>query len=194
MIPQIIKDPNRARENTTLLKELKDQRIVPMYWNSVPDPQNVVRSINLSHKQIVRFAKKNHIPRICILEEDVMFTAPGAWLHFLNNIPKEYDLYLGGAYGLNRMAIKRISEETSNPTPEIHNFAGLHCYIIHERYYDRFLDQPENQHIDNQPGRGVFKVVYPFCALQHPGWSANNKCEQDYNQYYTQIDLYGTTR
>lgn len=190
MKAHIIINPNRAVPNTTLQGELTTQNIVPEYWEAIPDANNVVRSINLSHKQIVKFAKEYYLPKICIMEEDVMFTHHDAFAHFLLHIPDYFDLYLGGAYGLNQMALNRLKKEQDTATPEIHNFRGLHCYIIHENFYDRFLDTPEDRHIDDQPGRGVFKVLYPFVALQHPGWSSNARKEQNYNEYLHKNDLY----
>lgn len=185
----IIVDPFRAQPNTTLEKELEEQGIDGRIWPAIHDPIDVVKSINLSHKAIVSFAKEHQLPEICIMEEDVMFLGPGTWQFFLDNKPDKYDLYLGGCYGLNQDAYKRIAEGTG--AIQIHNFAGLHCYIINESYYDRFLAMPENKHIDDQPGMGVFYVSAPFMALQHPGWSSNNKDKVNYNKNIPKECLYG---
>lgn len=179
MIAHIIINPDRPVPNTTLEAELTCQGIDAKLWLRVPDYNNVVRSINLSHKQIVQFAADHHIPEICIMEEDVMFPAFDGWQYFQANKPDKFDLYLGGAYGLNAGALAKIA---SGPgAVPIHNFAGLHCYIISERYYAKFLSQPENKHIDDQPGIGSFFVCAPFAALQHPGWSCNAQRQVDYN-------------
>lgn len=129
---------------------------------------------------IVAYAKDHKMPEICIMEEDVMFLGPGAWQHFLTNKPERFDLYLGGCYGLNQEAYRRIAEEPG-ATP-INNFAGLHCYIIKESYYDKFLAMPDDKHIDDQPGMGRFYVCSPFVALQHPGWSSNCRDKVNYNR------------
>lgn len=179
MIANVIINPFRPTPNTTLEVELTQQKIDTKIWPCVPDNQDVVRSISLSHKQIIAFAKEHHLPEVCIMEEDVMFPSPDGWQYFLENKPANFDLYLGGAYNLNEAAYKRIREQ-SGPV-EIHNFAGLHCYIINESYYDKFLSIPEDKHIDDQPGMGRFYVCAPFAALQHPGWSANARCRVDYN-------------
>lgn len=181
MTAHIIIDINKPVTHTpdTLEKELAEQGITGKIWVGIHDPASVVRSINLSHKMIVAYAKEQGLPEICIMEEDVMFLAPGAWQHFLDNRPKYFDLYLAGCYGLNQEAYKRIAE--GNGATRINNFAGLHCYIINETYYDKFLDMPEDMHIDNQPGMGVFYVCSPFAALQHPGYSANNRVKVNYN-------------
>lgn len=179
MNAHVIYNPYRPVTNETLYAELDRQGINAKFWEPVYDSSDVVRSINLSHKQIVQFAVDHHLPEICIMEEDVMFPAPDGWKYFLANKPDDFDLYLGGTYGLNDSAFNRIR---SNPgTIEIHNFAGLHCYIINHTYYERFLAMPENKHIDDQPGLGRFYVCAPFAALQHPGWSCNARRPVDYN-------------
>lgn len=189
MNAHVILDPFRPYSNETLEKELDQQGINAKIWLAVHDSSSVAKSINLSHKIIVSYAKEHNLPEICILEEDVMFMAPGAWQYFLANKPEVFDLYLGGCYGLNQDAYRRIAEE-AGATP-IHNFAGLHCYIIDAGYYDKFLAMPEDKHIDDQPGMGRFFVCSPFAALQHPGWSSNNKVMTNYNKKIPLECIYG---
>lgn len=190
MIAHVILDPFRPHVNETLEKELDSQQINAKIWTGAHLSNDVVKSINLSHKQIVAFAKQHLLPEVCIMEEDVMFLGRDAWQYYLNNIPASFDLYLGGCYGLNQSAYKRIAE-CIGPT-EIHNFAGLHCYIISENYYDAFLSFPDDRHIDDQAGLGRFYVCSPFIALQHPGWSANNRDKVNYNIKIPKECLYGT--
>lgn len=182
MIAQIIKDQYRPHSNETLDDELDLQEIDHLIWPACHEPADTVASINKSHKKIVEYAKDKGLPEICILEEDVMFLSPGAWQYFLDNKPKDFDLYLGGCYGLNQEAYKRIAE--GKGAVPIHNFAGLHCYIISESYYEKFLALPVNKHIDDQPGMGRFYVCSPFIALQHPGWSSNNKEKVNYHKNF----------
>ena len=179
MIAHIIVNPYRPHPNTTLYNELDRQGIDAKIWQGIHDSNSVVRGIGLSHKQIVQFAKDHNLPQICIMEEDVWFPANDGWQYFQQNIPDNFDLYLGGAYGLNFTAHNTIR---NNPgAVAINNFAGLHCYIISESYYDKFLSLPENKHIDDQPGLGRFFVCAPFAALQYPGWSSNAQRMVDYN-------------
>lgn len=179
MIAHILINPARPIPNETLFYELDRQGIDAKFWEPVHDKDSVMRSINLSHKQIVKFAVEHHLLEVCIMEEDVWFPAPDGWRYFQQNKPEMFDLYLGGAYGLNETAYKKI-QQAKGPV-EINNFAGLHCYIINESYYEKFLSLPENRHIDDQPGLGRFYVCAPFAALQHPGWSSNNRRTVDYN-------------
>ncbi len=179
MIAHIIINPDNPRPKDDLYLELDRQGITAKFWPCIPDSNDVVRSINLSHKQIISFALQHHIPEICVMEEDIMFPAADGWQYFLMNKPLDFDLYLGGAYGLNDAAFARI--KAGQQSVEINNFAGLHCYIVSQSYYKRFLSIPEDQHIDNQPGMGRFFVCAPFAALQRPGYSYNAKRSVDYN-------------
>lgn len=180
MKAHVILDPFRPHTNETLEKELNEQEIDAKIWVAVHDPASIIRSIGLSHKMIISYAMEQELPEICIMEEDVMFLAPGAWKYFLANKPLEYDLYVAGCYGLNQQAYKRIAEEPG--AIPIHNFAGLHCYFINQSYYEKFLSLPEERHIDDQAGLGRFYVCSPFTALQHPGWSSNNRDKVNYNK------------
>jgi hypothetical protein len=179
MIAHVIVNPYRPVPNTTLYNELDRQGIDAKIWQGIHDPNDVVRGIGLSHKQIVQFAVDHHLPQICIMEEDVWFPAGDGWLYFQQNIPKIFDLYLGGAYGLNQTALTRIQRKAGSV--EVNNFAGLHCYIINDSYYEKFLSLPENKHIDDQPGMGKFYICAPMAALQYPGWSSNARRSVDYN-------------
>lgn len=181
MKAHIIVDRYRPIENTTLGPEMKKQGIDYQIWCAVHDNSSVAASINRSHKIIVEHAKREKLPEILIMEEDVWFPGQTGYQYFLQNMPAEFDLYLGGVYDLDQEA-KRNPRET---TIKIKKFTGLHCYIIRARYYNRFLAIPEEAHIDvAQDGKGDFFVCFPFAALQHPGWSANNRMKVDYNTPY----------
>lgn len=182
MTINVIYDQTRPVPNETIAQELAGLRLYYRvnWWHAVKDPSSVVKSIGDSHKMIVANAKANGLKEVMIVEEDVLFTHPDSLEYFLSHKPEKFDLYLAGCYGLNFQCIQRMDQKGFG-AHEIHNFAGLHCYIIHERYYDKFLALPEDKHIDDQPGLGLFYVCYPFAALQHPGWSANNRKMVNYN-------------
>ena len=194
MIANIIIDPNRPQKNKTLENEVSKQGIMARVWRAIPDSNSVKRSINLSHKQIVKYAKESRLAGVCILEEDVKFYGENGWRYFLENIPADYDIYLGGVYG---------------PTPDTHTmrgaekpaefivkeFSGFHCYLVNERFYDNYLSVPDNTHIDGlMKNLGKFVVCYPFAALQHPGWSSNCRKNTDYNKQIPLEDIYEGTR
>ena len=161
-----------------LLEELKKQNISDYkLWSPVEDSKSVVRSINLSHKQIVQWAKENKMPYVIIAEDDLMFTCDGAWEYFLENMPSEFDLYLGCTY---------IVPIQNN------KICGFHLYAIGESFYDAFLNTPEDVHIDTEMNNivGNYFFCYPFPALQRKGFSLNNKTIVDYNTILEEGDKY----
>lgn len=176
----IIYDNRNSDDYGRLLGEFMAQSVIPKYkfWDCViinEGMDSVVRSINASHKMIVRWAKENNMPYVIIAEQDLMFTCDTAWEYFLSKMPKSFDIYLACSYIPNNDII-----------------CGFHLYILHGRFYDKFLDIPDNQHIDtaaNDLG-GEFVFCKPFPALQRIGYSANNKVVVDYNKVLKDEDTY----
>lgn len=179
---QIIYDNTVEDRFPHIARQLAEQNISDWrFWKPAEDRNSVIRSINLSHKQVIRWAKDEGLPEVAIFEDDVLFTAPGAWQRFLDNTPPfPFDIYLGGAYGLNR-PITGLTDKIN----------GFHCYICRERFYETFLGVPDDVHIDTaMDGKGVFYVEYPFIALQRAGWSANTRAFSDKNADLSKEDIY----
>lgn len=146
-------------------------------------------AISQSHKMIVQNAKKNGLEMCCISEDDVKFSDKGSWQYFIENIPKNFDLYLSSIY------YGQINEYNI-----VEDFSALTLYIIHSRYYDTFLSTPENVHIDRGQckwvtlptptcetmpmPRGRFVVCNPFTSFQIEGYSDNVKRQTNYFQEY----------
>lgn len=179
--PQIINDPRNPERLGPLMEQLSNQGINDaVVWEACITEPTVEASINRSHKDIVRWAQERELEECCIMEDDVQFIN-GGWKAFLASKPDSFDLYLGGAYGLNRLAEERIAKES--PVAELQSFQGLHFYIIHSKYYDKFLSVPDNAHIDvAQAGLGLFYVCQPMIAIQRPGFSATARKHVNYNQ------------
>lgn len=106
-----------------------------------------------------------------IAEDDIKFTARGAFDYFIKNEPQEYDLYLGGIiYG------------NINSDNTVCDFAGTHFYKIKQKFYDTFLSIPEGKDIDRLlANKGKFIVCNPFVAIQNNGFSDNQKRHQNYD-------------
>ena len=174
----IIYDDRRFERYAPLINELLRQGIADYkFWNPIYH-KDVVTSINLSHKQIVLWAKLVGLKEVCIAEDDLMFTHPTSWVYFLDQKPKEYELYLACSYG-------GLSEKQT---------IGFHLYCVHECFYDKFLSVPDNVHIDTAMwplGKEKFHFCYPFPALQRAGFSSNNKAFADYNTVLKEEDIYG---
>lgn len=173
----IIYDNRMIDRFEPLIKEMIDQGIDFKLWDIVEDKNSVVRSINLSHKQIVLYAKIKGLKEVCIAEDDLMFTGKGAWQYFLKNKPEDYDIYLASTY------IPPISNNI---------ICGFHLYILNERFYDAFLSINENLHIDTAANElnGKFVFCYPFPALQRSGFSSNNRAFCNYNGVLKPEDIY----
>jgi hypothetical protein len=141
----------------------------------IPD-DNVVKSINISQKSIIKKAKERGDKEVCIMEHDIWFPNKDGWKYFLSNKPDLFDIYIGGTYLIDNK-INYIP-----PHVKVNSYIGHHCIIVNETYYDKFLETDETKHIDTeQEGRGNFYVCFPFAALQRPGYSFNNKDKVDYN-------------
>ena len=158
-----------------LKKEMERQGIVEYkIWPTIEVPDKPRRtSISRGHKQIVQWAMEEGLEEVCIFEDDIRFPAEDNYQYFLSKKPKEpYDIYLGGVYR---------GEIDANFIVE--RYTGQICYIISERYYDRFLATDERLDIDGgQANRGKFFVCFPFAAIQHKGFSIN--CQEEMDQDY----------
>lgn len=176
----IIHDSRRFERYESFMKQFQEHGIMDyMVWDATVLIHSVVESINESHKKIVRYAKEKELPMVCIMEDDIQFTAPDAWQYFLNNMPESFDLYLGCNYSI--------------PIGQTKNVTGFHLYVISQGFYDRFLSVPNNVHIDTAMDEleGDYHFCYPYPALQSAGFSANNSAYSNYNSVLKPKDIYG---
>jgi len=184
----IIHDDRRPEEERLLCEhELSRQGICARgFWPANYIGETVEAAINKSHRQVVEFATNMGWEEVCIMESDVLFPARDGWKWFLKNMPPKgkYDLFLAGTYG--EILYSEILGYFYTAIP-----CGFHCYIIDSRYYDTFLATPADQHIDSAQRGGVYRLCYPFAAIQRRGWSANHKSIQDYNVNLKPADVYG---
>ncbi len=185
IVPNILYDDRRFEDFPMIVEEMKRQGITDYKWANPVMCDNVVKSINLSQKLIVQKAKDAGEEMVCIMEQDIQFPSPNGWRYFLDNMPKEFDVYIGGTYLMDN----RIVWEA--PLVKVKEWIGNHCIIIAKKYYDTFLSLPDDKHIDTENrGLGEFFVCYPFPALQRSGFSANNMCEVNYNSILQAKDIY----
>jgi hypothetical protein len=171
------KDRMELLNNELIEQEISDYRI----WNGIIDSEMPFRGISRAHKQIVAWAKDQKYEQVMIAEDDIRFTAKGAFSHFLINEPKDYDLYLAGTY------FGEIQEDNS-----INDFSGTMLYIIRRRFYDCFLSLPEKTNFDRElANKGKYFVCNPFTAIQHPGYSDNRKATVSFDRYLKGRKLFG---
>lgn len=171
MKAHVIHMPHRTDRMNNLMRQFEEQNITDYkIWDAIVHPMVTHVGVAKSHKMIVEFAKQNHLPEVLIMEDDVCFSAKGAFDYFLANKPKDFDIYLSSIYhGL------------LNENNTVDDFCGLHCYIVHERFYDTFIDLPiqkdgSEMHIDRAfMNIGKYIVCDPFIAYQLDGYSDNKK-------------------
>jgi len=202
-------EPKPRRSRT--IQEMRKEGCLFKFWDGIDDPTLAVHiRINRSHKKIVQWAKDKGLEMVCIAEDDIKWCDRGAWQHFLDNIPCDFDIYLGG-----------ISQAMTPPDTEgrLTDWAGMHLYIVHSRFYDRFLSSNDDIDIDRsmsarehrakmienkcrQKGHikwadaiskkhfGVFKMCLPMAAIQYNGHSYHIGREINYDHYFRVFPQY----
>lgn len=172
----IILDARRVEKYEPLMQELKRQQIRKVEIVPCIMIPNIVESISESFKMIIRNAKDAGLKEVCIMEDDVMFPNKNGWNYFLENKPKEFDLYIGGSYLIDN----RI--EYKSPITKVPEYVGNHCIIVNESYYDTWLSTDPKKHCDTvHAGLGNFYLCFPMVSLQRPGFSANTQVVVNYN-------------
>jgi hypothetical protein len=182
MVPHVIHLSKRTDRLALLISEFQNQKITEyQIWEGIVDPTLPARGISQAHKQIVAYAQKLKMPEILICEDDIHFTAKGAFQFFISNKPRDYDIYLGG-----------ISEGDLKKDGTVKDFSGLTIYLINQKFYDLFLSMPENLNLDRALcNKGKFIVSNPLIAVQYNGFSDHLKQFCDYTDHLIGKKLYG---
>jgi len=129
-------DGPRLHALTVRLREMAvaAERFVP-----IADP-SPARSCALTHAAVVREARRRKLKSVLILEDDVIFHSrlPDLWPRVAAQLAStEYDLlYL----------YRWESPEDEWPCEVVRANGTLctHCYAVHDRYFDRFVDLVES--------------------------------------------------
>jgi len=169
----IIHLETRSDRWPVLINEIQKQGITDYrIWSGIPTPQPKT-GISLAHKQIVADAQTFSQPQVMIAEDDLKFTALNSYRCFLENLPTDFDLYLGG-----------IMYGTIKPDKTVTRFAGLTLYVVHQRFYETFLKLPEDKHLDQAlDNKGKYVVCHPMIITQYDGYSNNHKKIMEYDYY-----------
>ncbi len=123
MIVNVLTLPDSEDRRKALIPALQEQNITFRFHNGEVDRMIPFRGIARSHKAIVAKVKMNNEPLCCVAEDDMVFTSPGSWKHYLDNMPQDFDIYLGG-----------ISNGLLQPDNSVVDFRGLFLYTVHERF------------------------------------------------------------
>lgn len=182
MILNVLHDTFRADRYKLLMAEVSAQGLEIKLWEAVKGNRKSSMNVNAAHKQIVRYAKENNLPEICIAEDDIKFCGNGAWKYFLDNKPGDYDIYLGG-----------ITSGKILAGNVVERFSGFHLYMVHKKFYDIFLSVESSRDIDAAMTRkGRFIVCNPFAAITHKTFSDHRKVMENPLKYYRGKKLYGS--
>lgn len=173
----VLYDERRLERYHPLMEELERQGITNFeFFPAITDRNTTHESINASFKEIVKLAKEREQEYAIIWEDDVSFYREDGFKYFMSKMPESFDLYIGGTYLIDN----RI--EYKEPVVKVDEYVGNHCIIIHSKYFDKFLESEDTQHIDvTQNGRGDFYVCWPMAAYQRAGYSSNNKAHANYH-------------
>jgi len=154
-----------------LLEELNKQGVIDYeFWDAIYLP-SIKASINAAHKQIVEYAMLSGWDEVCIAEDDLVFSSERSWKYFIDNKPEDFDIYLSMVY---------LGQPDENNIVE--SFTGMTLYVVHSRFYEKFLSVDSNEHIDRAlGGLGKFVVCNPFVALQRNGFSSNTGKVENYD-------------
>ncbi len=165
MKAHVIHLPEAEHRLHNLMKQVHEQKFDVVLETAFKHLEFPFMNVNASHKAIVRNAFHEDLPMVLIMEDDVCFSAPGAFDYFIQNIPEDFDVYLSSVY----------NGEIDPVTNTVQDFAGMHCYIVHSRFYLDFLNVSDNAHIDRAlaAARGKYVVCNPFVAYQMDGYSYN---------------------
>jgi hypothetical protein len=141
--------------------------------------------ISRAFKRVVKWAKENRLPEVCIAEDDFLMSGFGAWEYYLENIPVDYDIYLGGIYD------GQISEGRI-----VKGYAGHTLITVHSRFFDFFLSADENLHIDRWLGQYCsekkYMVCVPYVVSQiSTSYSDNHKAMASHAPLIEGVKLYG---
>ncbi len=178
----IIHDKSNIHRHTRLMDELNNQGIDNYYlWDAIHDGRGSKQGINKAHKQIVSWAAENGLPYVTVAEDDLQFFDKGAYQYFLDNEPKDYDLWLGGIF------LGQLDENN-----ETERFTGLTLYRVNYTYFEYFLEAEENEHLDIAlcAKGGKFVVCNPFSTRQHNGYSTNEKRYMNYDFMFENRKMY----
>lgn len=163
-----------------LIKELEEQGVANYeIVGSVHDTSSIRKTINASHRSMVQRARDEGLSKVVCMEDDIRFTDVGAWDYYLENEPDDYDIYFGGIY------LGKIVDGI------VKSFSAMHCYCVHERFYDIFLSVDKEKHIDEAlSGLGKYWVSDPMIAVQHNGISDSSQTYCNFDSITSSRKLY----
>lgn len=181
----IITTPNDPARTASMAKELDGQEDVDKLditaWPAVMNTNSPQVGISASHRGVIQQAKDLELPEVCILEDDTHFLCRNSLVKFLNTyklLPKATDMLFGGIYD------GEIGKEFCIYAELEGRISGLHCYIIKQKFYDKFLSADPDFNLDfwiSTELKPVAYVSWPFLVIQNEGYSYNRRGQSAHN-------------
>jgi hypothetical protein len=177
-----------VKREKSFLWEMAEQNIDYKVWDAKYVPNVIGLGCCLSHKAIVRDAKEKGLKQVAIAEDDIVFSSKRAWSYFLEQMPTDFDFYMGVSYST-----------LTYPTNVVqHAFYSMSLYVIKETIYDILLAAPEgelknidvylNEFIDTHK----FRICQPYVCKQLEGYSFNYSQDRLLDHFLAGKVLYGT--
>lgn len=166
---------HREERLISFCNQMRIQKTAFRIWNGIESFHTSAENVSAAHKQIIRWAKEKNMSRVCVFEDDAIFSHEKSYEYFLSQVPEVYDIFFCMLYN------GEIKEGKV-----LNGFSGMTGYIVHEKAYDYFLSIPDTQHIDRGLGERCFEkefyVCLPYIARQSGGYSSNLKMQMNYQE------------
>jgi len=176
MEPQVISLPERTDRRAEFAAMAAEHRLLRYRFVDGVRVSRPAEGISAAHRACVQHAKDANAPAVWVMEDDAMFTAPGALDHFRKRVlalPPSCGLFLGGVMG---------GDVAADGT--VNWWSGMHCYVVMAHFYNHFLAVNRAKHLDhalwNSPGT---RVCLPFVCVQRKSFSDNVGRIVDYSAW-----------
>ena len=176
---------HRKERKEQAIQQSKEQGFYIKFWQGIEYKHDRGRGVYEAHKQIIKDAKDNGYKMVCVMEDDAVFFASGAWDYFLKNIPNDFDIFFSMIY----------TGDINNENRITTIFNAMTLYVVNERFYDFFLSLPQSCHLDRELGLtsniNKYFVCDKFVCYQDGSISDNNFMTCDYSPYLKGRKIYG---
>jgi len=196
---RIINLQRRPDRLTSILKacvhhNFQNYKVVPAIDGETLDYQGsctkAQAACKLSHLNIIKQAKEDHLPYVAILEDDCEFTEyfNSKCSQFLQEVPPLWDIiYLGGQH---KKKLHPISSRVASPS----YLCSTHCYIVNHTAFSKIIkileenDKPIDLiYVEYAQMKMNVYCAWPNLVLQSAGYSDVEKQNIDYRPFMNTI-------
>jgi GR25 family glycosyltransferase involved in LPS biosynthesis len=146
--------------------QMKMLRLNPTRFNAIKNSCGAI-GCSLSHLALLKYAKKNNLDHILIMEDDIMFLNPPLFIHNLNNFLKNHKSFDVVIIAGNNMGEYTRIDENCVKVQHCQTTTG---YLVKNHYYDKLIHNFEE---------GVSNLMK----------NINLKDEYALDQYWTKLQL-----